>query len=359
MKKIFLFWILAFSLTFGQNDSLHSSKSIFRVGVQGHYGSIFAHSPEVENTAGSRPWGVQLESNWQKISQKVWDNCLCYPQSGWLLSYYNYDNAVLGHSLQMAYFLEPTFKLSQRTQFTIRGIVGVSYLTNPFDSLRNPNNRSYSLPISAYLTVASGLQIKISDYWQIQSQINYQHISNGGIKDPNKGINWVTGSLGVLYTLRPQLIPKRVAMPFEKNQPLEKEFIFFASNKGAGVGQKQRFMILGGAFQVGKQIGRLSALNIGTEAYWDGSLAERLRQANEEGDAFRWAVLGGHQFVLGKFRFGQQLGVYLYNNNPFFHWWYHRWGVNYSPQGTWAVGFNMKAHKHVANFLDLRFSYKF
>jgi hypothetical protein len=104
---------------------------------------------------------LQVEGNWQKISQKVWDNCLCYPQSGWLLSYYNYDNAILGHSLQLAYFLEPTFKISQRTQFTVRGIVGISYLTNPFDSLRNPNNRSYSLPISAYLTVASGLQIKM------------------------------------------------------------------------------------------------------------------------------------------------------------------------------------------------------
>jgi len=99
-------------------------------------------------------------------------------------------------------------------------------------------------------------------------------------------------------------------------------------------------------------------LNIGTEAYWDGSLAERLRQANESGDAFRWAMLGGHQFVLGKFRFSQQLGVYLYNNNPFFHWWYHRWGFTYSPNGSWAVGFNLKAHKQVANFLDLRFIFK-
>jgi hypothetical protein len=116
-------------------------------------------------------------------------------------------------------------------------------------------------------------------------------------------------------------------------------------------------MIAGGVVQVEKQVGRLNTLNIGTEAYWDGSLAERLRQAGENGDAFRWAVLGGHQFVLGKFKFGQQLGIYLYNNNLFFHWWYHRWGLSYSPKGSWAVGFNMKAHKHLANFLDLRFIY--
>jgi hypothetical protein len=341
----------------GQSDSL--PKSILRIGVQTHYGSIFAHSPEVENTSGSYPWGIQVEANWQKISQKVWDNCLCYPKSGILFSYYNYNNAILGHSVQLSYFLEPTFKLTSKIQFSLRGIIGLSYLTNPFDSLKNPYNRSYSLPISAYLTLATGLQMHFNDFWQIQVQANYQHISNGGIKDPNKGINWITASLGVLYTLNPQSIPHRERKPFERNKHIEKELIIFLSNKGAGVGQKSRFMILGGGFQIGKQISRLNALNIGTEAYWDGALAEMLRQQNKEGDAFRWALLGGHQFVLGKFRFGQQVGIYLYNNNPFFHWWYHRWGLIYSPKGTWAVGFNMKAHKHIANFLDLRLVHRF
>jgi hypothetical protein len=347
-------WILAFCIfhkAFTQNDS---TKSIFRLGGQLHYGTIFAHSPEVENTAGSYPWGLQLEANWQKISEKVWQNCLCYPQSGLVFSYYNYDNAVLGHSLQVGYFLEPTFYLSKRLQFTLRGIAGFSYLTNPFDSIKNPNNRSYSLPMSAYLNVAGGLQVRVNKFWHFQWQINYQHISNGGIKDPNKGINWITTSVGLLYTLHPFEIPQRPKTPFQPHPEWEREAFLFLSNKGAGVGQKERFMIFGAGGQIHKQIGRLSIVGGGTEVYWDGSLQERIRQANLSQNAWRWGVFAGHQFALGRFRFTQHLGLYLYNDTDFFHWWYHRWGLTYQVWQKWKVGFSMKAHRHIANFLDIR-----
>lgn len=346
-----IFVILSISKIWAQTDSV---SNIFRVGGQVHYGSIFAHSPEVENTAGSYPRGIQIELNWQKVSEKVWQNCLCYPQSGLLVSYYNYDNEILGHSLQIGYFLEPTFKISPRLQFTLRGVAGIAYLTNPFDSLKNPNNRSYSLPISAYLNVSGGVQMDISRKWQLQWQVNYQHISNGGIKDPNKGINWITSSVGVLYTLRPYEIPKRAVVPFAPTNEWEKEAFLFLSNKGAGVGQKKRFMIVGLGTQLHKQVGRLSILGAGTELYWDGSLEERIRQAGLSRSAWRWGIFAGHQFALGKFRFSQYLGTYLFNDTDFFHWWYHRWGVNYQVKEKWKVGFALKAHRHIANFLDLR-----
>jgi hypothetical protein len=330
-----------------------------RIGGQVHYGSIFAHSPAVENTANSFPWGIQLEANWQKISKKVWDNCYCYPQVGFLVSYYNYDNTILGKSIQVAYFLEPTFKLTQRTSFSVRGIVGLSYLTNPYDSIKNPNNRSYSLPVSAYLTVATGVQIQLNNQWYLNSHINYQHISNGGIKDPNKGINWITGSLGILYTINPTNLPLREKKIFIREKEIQWELIGFISNKGAGVGQKQRFMIGGLGLQANRQVNPLHAINLATEIYWDASLAERLRQDNLDASSFRWGWMLGHQFLLGKFRFSQQLGIYAYSDSPYFSRWYHRWGVMYDFHEKWGIGFNMKAHGQTANFLDLRTTWKF
>jgi hypothetical protein len=355
MRFIFFFWLFAYSAL--AQDSLHTN--ILRIGGQMHYGSVFAHSPAVENTANSFPWGLQMEVNWQRISQKVWDNCHCYPQMGILASYYNYDNVILGKSVQLAYFLEPTFKLSKRTSFSVRGIVGLSYLTNPYDSIQNPNNRSYSLPISAYLTVATGVQIQLDKKWYLNSHLNYQHISNGGIKDPNKGINWITGSLGVLYTINPINLPVRSKKVFVREKELEWEVIGFVSNKGAGVGQKRRFMIGGLSLQANRQISPLHAFSIATEAYWDGALAERLKQDTLNASNFRWGWMLGHAFLLGKFRFTQQIGIYAYSDSPYFSRWYHRWGVIYDVHKKWGIGFNMKAHKQTANFLDLRAIWKF
>ncbi len=331
---------------------------IFSIGTQTHYGSIFAHSQSVENTAGSNPFAFQADAIWQKISQKTWENCNCYPKTGFSLNYTHYDNAVLGQSLKIGYFLEPNFNIGRYFQLGLRGTMGIAYLTNPYNETKNPNNQSYSLPISAYLAVGGGFNVKISQYWAVGLQAHYQHISNGGMKEPNKGINWVTTSLNVIYTPNPVQIPKRERKPFEKNQPIQTEIHVFGSNRPARVGDKERQFMLGISGQFYKQVSKLSALGIGLEAYYDGAMDKRMQYEGVEGSAWRVGMMAGHQFLLGKFRFSQQFGVYLYQNNPYFSNFYHRWGVMYFPKQKIGFGFMLKAHQQVANFLDLRIAYK-
>ncbi|TAE66715.1 MAG: acyloxyacyl hydrolase [Bacteroidetes bacterium] len=361
MTKQRYFFIYFFFLSFllkAQEDSLR--KNIFKIGTQFHYGSIFAHSEAVENTSGSRPFAFQADFIWQKISKKVWENCNCYPKTGFSLAYNNYNNQYLGQSFNFAYFLEPYFKLNARFNLSFRTSFGGAWLSNPYDVQTNPNNQSYSLPLSVYLAVGIGSHFKINSAWSIGLYGNYQHISNGGVKEPNKGINWVTSSLSVVYTPKPTELPVRERNVFsKKNAKLEKEIFIWASNKEAKIGDKKRFFIFGTSFQIHKQVSRLSALSLGTEIYYDGSLVERLRQDNENGNGWRSGLLAGHQFILGKFRFTQQIGVYVYQNNPYFDAWYHRWAILYYPNQKWGMGISLKAHRHIANFFDVRISKKF
>lgn len=358
MKYILIFvFVLIQSTIFAQKtDSIPST--IFSWGTQLHYGSIFAHSEAVENTAGSRPFGIQVDAVWQKISQKVWDNCNCSPKTGISLSYYNYDNRYLGHSINAGYFLEPNFKLLKNWDVSLRGTFGLSYLTNPYDSIRNPNNQSYSLPMSVYLGVGIGNHFKITPQLKIGLYLNYQHISNGGLKDPNKGINWITTSLGLFYTPKLIEIPVRERKVFERNKPIQIEIFGFVSNKAARVGDKNRHFILGTGLQISKQVSRLSSLLVGSEICYDGATAQRMEYDNIKGNAWSVGLLAGHQFLLGKFTFSQQIGVYLYQNNPYFDAWYHRWGIMYCPSKKIGVGFNLKVHRHIANFGDVRISYR-
>lgn len=354
MKAVSLFLLLWAA---GKVLYAQSPAHIFSWGAQTHYGSIFAHSEAVENTAGSRPFGIEANAIWQKISQKVWDNCHCTPKTGISLSYYNYDNRYLGHSLNAGYFLEPTFRLAKRWELSLRGTFGLSYLTNPHHPIRNPNNQSYSLPISVYLLAGVGNHLKINDKWRAGLFLNYQHISNGGLKDPNKGINWITSSLSVLYTPNPVAIPVRERSKFERKTPIHMTFSALLASKTAQVGDKRRHLIVGLQGQASKQISRLSELSAGLEGYHDAATAKRLENEQIEGNGWRVGVLAGHQFVLGKFRFSQQIGYYLYQNNPYFDAWYHRWGITYYPKPAWGIGFSLKAHKQVANFVDFRVAY--
>ncbi len=366
---LILIFIFSKNKIYAQHDSLKNEKPIteipklrnhiFSIGTQLHYGSIFAHSESVENTAGSNPFALQIDATWQKISQKTWENCNCYPKIGFLFNYTNYDNAVLGQSIKLAYFLEPSFNITKHFQLALRGTMGVAFLSNPYNDISNPNNQSYSLPVSAYLAVGGGTNIKISSKWALGVFAHYQHISNGGMKEPNKGINWLTTSLNIIYTPNPTEIPQRARKLFDKKQPIRTEIQFFGTNRPAIIGDKDRKFMFGILGQFSKQVSKLSALTWGLEAYYDGAMAQKMKIENVNGDGWRVGTMAGHQFLLGKFTFSQQIGVYLYQNNPYFSTWYHRWGVMYYPKQRFGVGFMLKAHQQVANFLDIRVGYKF
>jgi hypothetical protein len=334
-------------------------KNIFSTTIGIQHGFIFAHSPEVENTKGSHPTGLELILGWQKNDATVWDLCNCFPRKGLLLAYYDYDNVILGKSFTAAYFLEPVYKLHRNIYFSFKGSAGFSYLTNPFDSTRNPGNNSYSTYMSAYLLVGLGLWIRMQDHWWMNVSLNYQHESNGGMKQPNRGINWPTAGVALSYQLNPRPYytgTRSTEKYWKQNSPRWDIGVFGIARKALDEsGNSIRLPLIGLSFQVSKQVGRISALTAGLEAYRDEALRNQLKRDLIEASPVKAGVMAGHEFILGKFLFSQQLGVYVFDQTPYFDRLYHRWGLQYRLNQKVGVGFNLKAHRHVANFIDLRF----
>jgi hypothetical protein len=74
--------------------------------------------------------------------------------------------------------------------------------------------------------------------------------------------------------------------------------------------------------------------------------------------AWRSGLLAGHNFLLGKVFFSQQIGLYLYNRTPYYDRIYHRWTLRYLMNDKLLIGLGFKAHRHVADFFDLRVMYR-
>jgi hypothetical protein len=334
-------------------------KNIFSTTVGIQHGFIFAHSPEVENTKGSHPTGAELIFSWQKNDAAVWDLCNCFPRKGLLLAYYDYDNVILGKSFTAAYFLEPVYKLHRNMYFSFKGSAGVSYLTNPFDSARNAGNNSYSTYISAYLLVGLGVWFRMQDHWWMNVSLNYQHESNGGMKQPNRGINWPTAGIALSYQVnpRPYHTGTRSTGKYWKQNSLRWDIGVFGIARKAldESGNSIRLPLVGLSLQAGRQVGRISALTAGLEVYRDEALRNQLKRDFIEASPVKAGVMAGHEFILGRFLFSQRLGLYVFDQTPYFDRLYHRWGLHYRLNPRVGVGFNLKAHRHVANFIDLRF----
>jgi len=324
--------------------------SIYSIGLATHYGFVFVHSKEVKNTQGSKPWGIELDFNKQLLKNESWDECHCFPRTGIVLSYFNLDNNDLGHSFNAAIYIEPFINPSHRVKVSMKGAAGLSWLTNPYHETTNPENKSYSMALNAYLGLGLGVNFKISRKIHAKFSAYYNHISNGGLKDPNYGINWPTLTVQAFYLINPAPLPLREKDKNVnyKNKPLRKDIILYLT-------QKNDYAIWGGGFAVSKQISGMNALTLGTEVTSDHALEKRMEEDEVEDKNYVYAgLLAGHEFLMGRFNFSQQIGVYIYKDNDYYNALYQRYGLMYSISKLLSFGVNLKAHGKEANFLDGR-----
>lgn len=117
--------------------------------------------------------------------------------------------------------------------------------------------------------------------------------------------------------------------------------------------------LLGITAYVNQKIGRLSALTAGAEWVADFTIKNELKNKGEAKDFQRAALLAGHELQIGRFRFNQQLGVYVYAPAPARDPVYQRYGLEYHTTKNLFWGINLKSHRHVADFLDVRVGLRF
>lgn len=326
-------------------------------------GFIFAHSKDVENTKGSHPWGLQADYAWRRIDSSAYKKFYGFPVQGLSLSYFNFDNTVLGHGVIAAYFLEPEVRFGSKAGLHFRTTAGVAWLSNPYDEVKNPDNNSYSSPVSGYIAVALEPYVMLSPRWQLMLSGSYRHTSNGGLKLPNKGINWITGEVVLCYFPTPKTNIKPVLDAYS-SQPYERYLRWDAVAFGSIRGENDsvtvvRYGVAGAGLQVAKQTGRTHAFTLAAELAYDNADKQQMKTETGSGNGLQVGAMLGHEFLWGKYIFSQQIGLYLYDPTTFYPAWYHRWGLYRVINSKLTTGINLKAHKQVASYVDVRLMYTF
>ncbi|MGM0649047.1 MAG: acyloxyacyl hydrolase [Bacteroidota bacterium] len=362
-EKITYIFIIFFFISvsvFSQDDGKYVN-NYHHYGIKYYNGAIFAHADAVQNTAGSRPWAIELEYSKRHVSSKVWNTCRCYPSTGVLLAYKDYDNDILGHGVHMAYYLQYHALPDSRISPIIRGTAGLEYNTNPYHEIHNPENRSYSIHVNSSLQVALGAYMQISDYAFADVVFAFNHISNGGVNAPNKGVNWPSAGLGLYYTPDFGDIKNRKdSIPVQKSS---KKWLgrvnINLSAKAKTFDKKERNMIYDVEVLAGHRLNNLDNILGGFEWNLNGINVRTIEYYNLSANPNILSILAGHEFVMGKFRFSQKLGFYVFNQMDYDAIWYHKWGLRYQLKSNILIGVEVKAHKHVADYSSFSIGYAF
>jgi hypothetical protein len=353
---IFIFFLFGNAL--GQTH-LSEDSTIWYVGGQAHYGFIIAHRSAVRPLVKyTHPWGLSMEFSRLRYKQSAWNACNCYSQNGLALMYFNFDNPeVLGSSVNFVAFAEPNLSLNT-FNISLRAGLGLSYLTKVYHWESNPENVFFSNKLSGMLMVQLTNRVWLNENFSIRMSAAYHHISNGGSKQPNLGMNFPTVSLGAEYSIgRITLMPREKKYSLRNTMQYHAGFFFTTRKISSDDDIRKPVLGLYGGFF--KPFARMHGIGADLEMAIDWSLKERNKLSSEYIDHHIISGLVRHHFLFGRFDFSQALGIYLYKKYPTPNSIFQRYVLDYRITKKIQIGFSLKAHLAVAEQMDVRASYLF
>ena len=182
---------------------------------------------------------------------------------------------------------------------------------------------------------------------------------------PNSGINYPTISLGTDYIINP--IPFQERMKDKSLRLIPYKGRFDVSILGTGkteVKGEERYPVAGLFAGYCRTLGRINGLMMGMEFTADFADKHEITRisgttGNEIVDYKYIAALLGHDLLLGRFNFQIQLGAYIYSPYKRMDPVFQRYALSFYLIKQVFIGINLKAHRHVADFLDMRIGYSF
>ncbi len=351
------FFLLPLHLLSQHSKEGADSNAIRSFGLSGSYTYALVHTPEVGEVQGSRPIGLTASYQKQSLDSLTWEHCGCYPRTGVLGGWFHLDDpGTLGNSFFLSGFVEPFIWTGRRIDLSIRGVFGAAYQDTPYHPKENPENQAYSTYLSFFLQVGLHGHIRIGPQSTIKLSAVYDHSSNGGVAKPNKGLNHPGFSMGYEYALRSNEFPDRPppSQGVQKEDP-RLDLTFLGGGRSVGTDHSTLYAFAGHSIKYAYPLSSLHAITLGGEWLVDGALKKRMRGRGIQADHQRGSIALGHEFLMGRFIFSQQIGVYLYDPSGLDDRIYHRWGLTYHLTPKVFMGVDLKAHRHIADLIDLRF----
>lgn len=364
--KGFLYWLILSYLSVtslpAQPDSASRSEQFT---AQLHTGFIIPHSESIRALANTKPAGLELTYSRMALSRRAWDNCHCFARIGAYVHYISFSNpAVLGQTLGAGAYFEPLLWYRGRTTLTMRATAGLAYLTRVYDAQTNPQNLFFSMPLSGLLALGLNAYYPLTDCFQLLASVNYNHISNGGTRQPNKGMNFPTASLGLAYQ------PKRTILPDTRpwrSAPLDSRWVYRAVLFGTikVMEATDRYPETprtqwGTTLTTGYRINRFHAFSGGIEYLHDNAVRETIRRENQPDNFRQLALLAGYELWPGRYTFSIHMAYNAFRPGPnYADKIYQRYQLLYRVPNGLTLGIGLKADRQVADGFDVRLGYGF
>jgi hypothetical protein len=324
------------------------------------YGSILLHNPDISHLIQSHPKGLILGWNTRTYGNEPWEATYNYPDKGISLIYQDMNNPTLGNNIGLYahynfYFL--------RRQLQIRIGQGIAYNTNPYDSESNFRNNAYGTHLlSSTYVMAQYYRERLLGRLGFRAGLTLVHYSNANIKAPNTSTNTFGLTAGLIYDLGPEIKPEYQEWELPPlRERVKLNFVFRTGvNESDVIGSGQFPFYIFSAY-ADKRLGRVSAIQLGTDFYFSNFLKELIRfqstvfpelEVDPDSDYKRVGLFLGHELFINSLSVITQLGYYIYYPFDFEGRVYNRIGIKRYFGSRWFGAISLKSHGAKAEALE-------
>lgn len=357
--RILIFYLLCCWGCFSQKEEIPQK---WTVDLSTYYGSILLHNTDISHLISEHPAGLILGFSKQTFGYEGWEEHFNYPDTGFSMVYQDMNNATLGHNLGI-YAHYNFYLLNRNLQFRIGQ--GVAYNSNPYDKVENFRNNAYGshLLSSTYLMM-NYQKDKIFGRLGVKAGISIVHYSNANVKAPNTSTNTFAFNAGLTYDLQNAdsiEFVKHNKQVFEK-EPVKANLVFRTGINESDVINSGQYPFYILSAYADKRIGRLSAIQLGTDIFFSNFLKDLIRyqaisfpelNVAPDDDFKRVGIFLGHELFINRMSIITQLGYYVYYPFDFEGQVYNRVGLKRYFGEKWFAAVTLKSHAAKAEAVEV------
>jgi hypothetical protein len=330
----------------------NQSDKPFFMGITSYAGQFQVHTKSLYPYNDTHPIGVELEFSQLLLKEQIRETFGTFIKWGAGINYVNFNHEDLGYAITGIGYIEPFLESYGQWRFSIKLGAGLAYMSNPYDEISNPQNLTYSTNLAFPLYAGSTIYYYFTKQLALKTSLSFQHISNGGIRQPNLGINYPVFGIGMEFTNNSYRIPPRQKLhTYTKKKQYE---IIAGYSLKEDTTNTNNLHVATLMINRSWQVSRINALTI--------TLFNEYQQSPSDTDnKEKWSIapLFGNEFLLGRLGFGQQLGIYVIQGDQAPNLLLQNYYLRYNFNSGMIAGINLKAHGRVADFLSIQVGFKF
>ena len=276
---------------------------------------------DADHPGGPIRWGRNLtvEVGRQTDGNQEWHQLYGVPSYGFGFSIASFRNDV-EHARPMeayTFFSWPFARLSDRFDLTTDFGMGMSWHWKEMTDQAESYETSLGSDLNARINWGFYLRYVSTPRVTLFTGVDYTHRSNGGMVQPDRGINVIGPKVALQYSLAPAATRRRTLRP----PPFHPTWEFVAGGTGgvknvierADPLTRDNYWSLNATSALQRQFYRYGKIAFGTDLAYDGATGARIDGADTHWRADggqRWVigVYGGYEHIVGRFGALVQVG---------------------------------------------------